>query len=631
MPGLLACLVAAVVVQPLAAQVLPTSRRQVCGGHGNFFVGEAVAHVSRGPAIVACQSSKRPGDVGICQGVGSGHDNYAHCSGKSTLRPPFCGDRALWFVHCSDLLRPRGAPAPTPSVASRGVSAAARPEVMSDSHHGVDYRCGCSWNTQHGCVVSGQQVIAALTPSTMGSHCAEMDSENCRLHVQVKRVAERFEHCLSLSAASCYQDKDCQWGAQGAHQCGIDEEQFILAVVGPEHHSHPLVRMIQLHDHCNQLSEESCDANPVCRFQVGDGDASWHYSSCDIKPSVMAGILLANPRMVMSLFESTQRAKCDAAAQVMKTLKKGGCPPDCILNTHGGTSLTCDPMPMGHSDEFVQSIYRPLCEDAPGCPEPCVRYPHERPNCTAPPISDDMLRKLPVSPSDEYVVKVLSIMMTSTMIYEEQCAQTDRRQCQAAAKVCTRASDVPKWAKTSLHTGASRLPTPGLKGILATATRAIADGKAGDFINDFLTNHPDDVNRLTSAFEQRFKNLWKQPAKDPATPPVTPDMSRASSKAVTTTSSVQQSQELREEETASAARIRNTLMDPWFAAAVSAIVATICAGVALGTLCHARLLRSQARELGGALLETDRDLPALGPRCAEAPETSRAILSPDDA
>jgi len=390
--------------------------------------------------------------------------------------------------------------------------------------------------------------------------------------------------------------------------------------------------MIQLHDHCNPLSEESCEANPFCTF-----DTHHQVSRCDVKPSVAASILLANPRFVVDMQQSNLEAYCEAASQAPEALKAGSrtpaCPKECIESDG-----YCIARKLTERQQLsqVQDLYSVLCREAyDRCPAPCVKVSNIRPGCAAPEFTADKIRKIPIHPSDVYVLKVVSFLMSTTLYFQTACEATDRFGCQAAAPVCPRSSGVPSWVQSAPQKGTASLPA--LKGVLANAVRAISDGKAGEFVNDFLTNNPQAVPELSSAFAERFKHLWDTPAEEAPATASTTELSRVVPEATTTSLSLKQSQELhsrKQDAEFLPADFRAKLTNPWIVAAVvvaicGAVVPAICAGLALGSLCHARLLRSRTRELGGALLESDRDLTTLQTEgAAETSETpSAAILA----
>lgn len=602
--------------------VLPSYASVFCRSKGDFESGDPVLHRSRGPGRVVCQSKYSSDVIGICQGRGSGHNNYGNC--VQAGRPTFCSEDALWFVHCENTRR-FTIPGGRQEQAHMQQSVAAVPvrqSPLSTPYFRDGHICGCSWSAQQGCQVSGEQVVASLSDEQQTKDwCDGYSSEECRIGTHVSQIVASFRHCFGLSAMRCGADPACQWGAQRVGHCGIDEEHFMVKAVGPENQNHPLVRMIMYHDHCNQLSEERCDADLLCESQGLAGPRT-----CDVKPSLVAKIIMTNPRLVLEWEETSLMAMCHAQSVHAKlgdaapSLRNCGGP--CSLTPAGACVVDHAKMPKTPElqqiiDGLCDSEYRMSKHD---CPSPCVfARSGSRMICRGPPVSGSMLRVEDTSP-DKNLIAVLVFVTSAMMPYEQQCKHLPEMQCRDAQPVCKEKASA--WAKAHLKTPSKvALPTLGFKGVLHEAAQAVANGKGREFMEEFISNNPDAVHELTGKLADRLKTLMQPvttpepvaatavPARTDEAPHTQAFSQHGGHPQVSKNTVTKQTQDKVSQLVPDG--LGDKLASPWIVAVCAALVAAICAGVALGVLCSSRLLRGESRELRGALLATDQDMSTL--------------------
>jgi len=474
--------------------------------------------------------------------------------------------------------------------------------------------CGCGWSTQHGCRVSGIQLTTALTHQMLlpACHDGRASGKLCAVLRQLRSESSALSRCLDLGPRLCSVAPECQWGAQSQGQCGIDEEQLVLRLVGTENRHNPLVKMIMLHDHCSKHGEEWCDADPACAW-----GKAWPRDRCDVKPAIMIHMALSSPRMMGTLEQMSQEAKCLAGS-----VRTGNatCSRPCRM-VHG----LCRLEPRFAQFRSLKHTVDVLCmrsmEAGKGCPTPCqsqrvVFRGGARITCKAPahlrPPNHPQLRMVTVN---RHLVDVMTLLMGLTEPFAEQCVAQDEATCHASTPVCTQAVEagggMPLPPPTLVPGAPAGGHGPGVKGILQAFAHAIAEGRAGEVLEDYFENNPTAVGNITGKALGGFSALLK-PSTSRSAPLPAP---------------LEEEWEEEEEEgegyddfdPSDVRRHRHHRGDTaaWAAACGgAALLAAVCAGIAFGALCHARMARTQAREplLAGGGGLADRELePASAP------------------
>mmetsp|Transcript_59296 Transcript_59296/g.138122 ORF Transcript_59296/g.138122 Transcript_59296/m.138122 type:complete len:195 (-) Transcript_59296:222-806(-) len=182
--------------------------------------------------------------------------------------------------------------------------------------------------------------------------------------------------------------------------------------------------------------------------------------------------------------------------------------------------------------------------------------------------------------------------MSSLWPYQQQCVSVMHPDmCQRHGAMCDKEQAPALVLKEPAQAAAFG---PGLKGALQRASSAIASGRAHQLLEDHFENTAEDLQNLTKMALDSLSSLFKSTAPPSTVPPTTPEPSFADD-----------AEPLEEHE------LESEVMNLWVVAGVAAMVAAVCSGVALGVLCHARLVRGQAREplLAGSRAEAGAAVP----------------------
>jgi len=445
--------------------------------------------------------------------------------------------------------------------------------------------------------VSTRQLVESFSKSSLlGAYCSDEYSEECMLRKNIARTTEEFPSCLDMGPRDCRDSPLCQWNAQGDNACGIDEEQAVLRIVGPQFRGHPLVETIMMHDHCSKQTHETCDAEDACLMAYSMGGRR-----CDVKPSWIVREMLEYPKLMID----TKLAQAEATCRAHQ------------LETHGfkakctGICRMIDGVCRMDPREIERAPIPPLgamldmmCNQAfhaeHKCPAPCEEhYQHGHQPCRGPERYHSRSFTLRADQHDrasDHIVKVFTVLMSSTMLYQHRCDDLGHygsNMCHAASQVC----DVEKHDFAKHHgphfadfakNRTAMAGSPGFKGIFKRATQAIAEGRAEHFLEDYFENNPEALGNMTKKAVDMFANFFKSSnteAKEPAivAPEPSPVLEPSPSHMVN-------------EGPAEPHPRRLGRAAPILVGLGGVIIATVCAGVACGALCHARILGTSARQ-----------------------------------
>merc|ERR1719316_1427403 len=104
---------------------------------------------------------------------------------------------------------------------------------------------------------------------------------------------------------------------------------------------------------------------------------------------------------------------------------------------------------------------------------------------------------------------MLKLVQTALMPYSSQCESLREMQCKVAQPTCS-SEQVSSWSSSPVASPSrAALPALGFKGVLQQAAQAVAHGKAREFMEDYLSNHPDTVQELTGTLANRIKTLLR--------------------------------------------------------------------------------------------------------------------------
>jgi len=257
------------------------------------------------------------------------------------------------------------------------------------------------------------------------------------------------------------------------------------------------------------------------------------------------------------------------------------------------------------------------------CPAPCRVSTQSgmRQTCRGPPQLPMVKVRQP--PGSEFVNRILVDMMSATLLYQHRCQAPARQhpaQCMETVTVCDREKHNFGKEGDGLvdHIGpAAALPGPGFKGVLQKAVHAMAAGKSAEFFDDYLENNPETITNLTSKALQSLSEYFHEkpgtapmPAAPPAQAAPPAPTSQGSDVPFEEVSDAPKREDLPPLPDLAKAGVSESLRNPWVIAAGAAALAISCSGIAMGALCHAQLLTTQAREPlldasgGGASLAT---------------------------
>lgn len=480
--------------------------------------------------------------------------------------------------------------------------------------------CGCSWSSQNGCGISGAEFVSTLTQLVNVKVCTEGDLQDdrskmeCGIRQHVKAAAERASICLGFNAQQCMHaavtgSALCQWGAQGANQCGIDEEKLLVSLVGEPLMQHPLMQAVILHDKCSELGEQFCEANPDCSWLVTRASTAL----CDMNPRSFFRALIDKPVILQLTQFSMSGAICRAEYE-------HGNPPSCrspcILEA-GICRLDISQAKAPNMFELMEVVCTTAQED---CPSPCKRMMGKCHRPAMLPQSYDP-QYMRLTNEDMIVAQVFMVLQSATLMYEQQCnLRHSRDMCFAASKTCDD-QQIPHVTPASRQPGrtAPALPAaPGMKGALGKLLGAVTGGMASRNLSQFLLQHPDEVMKVTQKLgvpkvgelmekhpagavaaaaaagkiAQGIESILKR-APSPVPIPPSPRAVPAPAPAilidsVPSSTGTRHSKDLAEAAELPAAWYTN----PWAVAAGTTLSAAICAGIAMGALCHAQMVRS---------------------------------------
>lgn len=535
----------------------------ICAGvHGRGFA--AGEHVSdpRGEGIVACESSRQKSIVGVCGAAHTGHDRYNACSGSSR-RPQHCAPRSLYFYNCAQV-KPTWV----------------RPEPASQP---ID--CGCSWSSLSGCRVSGEQLLAGLealpgaNPGCAGGGDAQ-HHEECALRQSMASTAGKYKHCFALDAPACAASPLCSWGEQSQGECGVNELHLLQTLAGPKLSKNPIIQAALQAVTCQKFNEQSCSLHHTCAWVTMEGA-----SMCDVAPAIAVKTVIRYPQVVIDLPRATMDAVCRAQHEA-----KHGYQAECDSSACRMEGTFCTLDESKYESPPIHEAMETMCQQAQSlqrtCPSPCRMKDSV---CSAPAFG---VRTPTHSKERDLIVKVLSLAASASVLYEERCRAPERGSrmaCQATAPVCdATAHDFAGGSSSAWARPRDVSPGPGFRGVLGRAAQAFAAGRADQFLTEYLENHPEDVGNLTMQAWDSLSSLFRRAETTTTPPPPAPAM------VVSDAGEVFELDRANVTDAAKIARIARAA--PLLVAAGAVVVAGVCAGVAFGALCHARLSRAQARE-----------------------------------
>eukprot|EP00931_Biecheleriopsis_adriatica_P028719 TRINITY_DN17118_c0_g1_i2.p1 TRINITY_DN17118_c0_g1~~TRINITY_DN17118_c0_g1_i2.p1 ORF type:complete len:699 (-),score=160.96 TRINITY_DN17118_c0_g1_i2:121-2184(-) len=502
----------------LACLVGAASQKEelLCPKQGGFHVGDQVIDSRRGSSRLVCRSKHDSDMVGMCGDPYTGHSAWEKCEGIDVADN--CGDESLWFARCEHLsLEDPDSEENSGLDSVESNSEGTQAEEVTGERPKAAGLCGCSWNVKAGCVVSAAQMMASLTNADMvgprwcGSHLRKNKDalEDCDIRREVFAEVQAFKKCLHLGPRDCADADECQWASQGSGQCGIDEEQLLVRLVGVENRNHPLVQMVMTHDHCSKHSEEWCEADGMCSWTPRPRQAV-----CDVHPDFLIRTMTENPSLVLGLMHSSRKGLCSR-------LSEDACTGECAWKLG-----SCDLKPFAQIQSPLEDMVQSLCTMTARlgrpCPDPCVTTSDN--GCEPPDVfpwssnTTDLMRGM----RESRVMKIMALMSTSSILYERECVDKGALTCKASDELCDAAGEPNANGLSSsegkYHSG------PGMKGIIKTAAKAVAEGKAGDFLEEYLENNPDKVKQITDNALDRLSSLLVPPGRRPpgARKPVVP-------------------------------------------------------------------------------------------------------------
>mmetsp|Transcript_58998 Transcript_58998/g.140878 ORF Transcript_58998/g.140878 Transcript_58998/m.140878 type:complete len:517 (+) Transcript_58998:77-1627(+) len=409
--------------------------------------------------------------------------------------------------------------------------------------------CGCSWSSRGGCGISSQQLLSGLMRSRVDTLCtatggkgdlektdsevrnddlqmkraAKATTKECELQQRVASYAQKAsEVCMKLDAAKCYEEKICEWGAQQVGACGMDEEQFIIGLVGEENHKHPLVRSVINSNTCREYGEQSCEAHSNCRWSRGT-------QSCDAQPEQFWTDLVAQPKILRMLTIFRDSSDCHAIFE-----ETGVCAqrdlgrPDswcrlelgvCTKNYSYVTDYDVD------TPKAMSRMMSTICMEMGrrgqfGCKEPCVaakdahHYGHGR-WCQAPtPLPAHFIESLSEDSFDDsdWTILLLMIQLQSAMtVRTARCSLhgSDESICQQYSEMCKASADhgdsaegEPAMLPVSNSTAAGTTGT-----LLSEFVAAASNGHLTDKLTSYLQENPDALERIGEGFAESYSKV----------------------------------------------------------------------------------------------------------------------------
>jgi len=505
--------------------------------------------------------------------------------------------------------------------------------------------------------MSGPQFVNALTQSNTESMCESAEAKDqkaeleCSIRQKIKEVAKQASACLSLNAQQCLQSTLtsgsalCQWAAQGANQCGIDEEKLVMSLVGRWNLEHPLVRAVILHDKCSELGEQFCEANPDCKWESGGRSSAF----CDMNPSTFFRMLITKP-VILQLTQFVMsgaicRAEYEHGLPAM-------CKAPCVLQS-GICRLDTNRVKPPNMHELLAVVCSKAAENSQDCPSPCVRSWQgqcQRP-VTLPRGFDP--EHMQLTREDMLVAEIFMVLQGATIVYEHQCNTMDQdpRSCAASAPTCSErgtARFMP--ADRAAGQAPDVPPTPGLGGALGKMLSSVTHGLASHNLSQFLLAHPDVVQKVTknlgipkvgemaekhpeavvaataaaAAVGTGISSIMNRPTPPPAEPPMKPIpdpiVPPPSAQSAALTEMTNEMNDVATEAAAGrhgegeteAGGTSQWYTNPWTIAAGTTLSAAICAGIAMGALCHAQMFRSARAPLLVEEVMQDYEVAPLG-------------------
>lgn len=507
--------------------------------------------------------------------------------------------------------------------------------------------------------MSGPQFVNALTQSNTQSMCESSAAKDqraeleCSIRQKIKEVAEQASSCLSLNPQQCMQSSIsgsalCQWAAQGANECGIDEEKLVTSLVGRWNLKHPLVRAVILHDKCSELGEQFCEANPDCKWQRGQGRRD---AFCDMNPSTFFRMLITKP----VILQLTQFVMSGA---ICRAEYEHGSPPmckaPCVLQS-GICRLDVDRLKPPNMFELLEVVCSKAAENYQDCPSPCVRSWQTR-SCQRParlPLGFDP-EHMQLTREDMLVAEIFMVLQGATLVYEHQCNTMDEdpRACTASLPTCS-ADRTAHFMPANRKAGQipDIPPTPGMKGALGNMLSSVTHGLASHNLSQFLVEHPEVVEKVTqrlgvpkvgemiekhpqaaaaataaaAALGTGIGSILKRPAQPPpdsapapvplaqGSDPIVPRPPPAQSEGLTELTNEMNDVAIEAAAGRSeAGDMSQWYSNPWTIAAGTTLSAAICAGIAMGALCHAQMFRSARAPLLVEEVMQDYEVAPLG-------------------
>jgi len=494
-----------------------------------------------------------------------------------------------------------------------GATQPAKPPSTSDDHHHRHHHhaptCGCSWSSEGGCGISSRQLYDSLVDSNAAQLCRATDGKGnvsdtepayltnkramwwaqfrtiweCKIRQQLDELAPKMKACLGLSAAACtdkstYERALCEWGAQDAAKCGIDEERLLQSLVGDDLMSHPLVELVVWADQCTEKGKAECSADDKCEWLQGVDHHGHHHSGrCSLDERVIYSGFMKHPGILRIFDHLHESAMCHAryehtqfCAGRYHCLKEAGV---CRANVSS---------PAQRSMEKLVGI---ICKNSEKCDEPCEAS-RDGSHCQAPAKLPSYFSEVEYTQEDAKVEVVFVVLASATALYEVECNELDDKQdqCKKLPPACSHA-ERPKWGDhhDAAHEDGDHTAL-GVDGRLGELMRAALQGTSEQSLDEYLKAHPLKVSDIAEDMRSGLASLRERLRAPATTGPETMPVEKAF------------------EEDEDEAELEEAA--PWALAGLSIVAAALCVGLAGGAICH-RLM--QPRHLRTYLLREEAE------------------------
>mmetsp|Transcript_52937 Transcript_52937/g.123949 ORF Transcript_52937/g.123949 Transcript_52937/m.123949 type:complete len:557 (+) Transcript_52937:77-1747(+) len=435
---------------------------------------------------------------------------------------------------------------------------------------GLPATCGCGWHHHSACSISSHQFVQALQHSRVDEMCtvtnghgdpaltSEADpdkvwakyraTKECGMRKEIRVRAKALEKCIGVSdPKGCMAMDGCYWGAQAAHECGVDVNAFLNDLLGEEASGHPLLLALQVHNYCSAFDYSSCEAPTT------GNKCSWRRGACDLNPSVFFHILIHRPSLLNIFLLTRGGSMCRAHYEHGQADGEDGvCEDPCLLE-YGICRLNVSQVghfpfrpDQNHSAENITKqmvnnlcmrMGRPVVHSGQTenftaeCRDPCVTVHHNfsgrvRTFCRGPselPNNMNISTNLGFDEKDWLVAEAFMVLQSATMIYEHHChAFSDNYDmCQASSVNCEE-DWKPIFTTTTYAVGDNifnvstvRPPVDGglFKGILAEVGHAVEENKLPELFGDVVESVARQ-QKITEKDQQDALNRFFKPPKE---------------------------------------------------------------------------------------------------------------------